>query len=114
MTKPSISPITLLVGFGFATALHAQQKCEDLALLKLPHITVTSAQALPAGRVPGGFGEAPPAEVPPRCVVQGVRRPTSDSEIKFELRMPLSGWNGKYQQQGNGGWAGSFPVRRAA
>ena len=24
--------------------------------------------------------------------------------------MPLTGWNGKYEQVGNGGWAGSLPV----
>jgi feruloyl esterase len=39
-----------------------------------------------------------------------VLRPTTDSEIKFALWMPASGWNGKYRQEGNGGWAGTINV----
>ena len=28
--------------------------------------------------------------------------------------MPVEGWNGKYQQQGNGGWAGTVPIASLA
>jgi feruloyl esterase len=45
---------------------------------------------------------------PERCEVQAVTRPTKDSEIRIELWLPVSGWNGKYLQIGNGGWAGSI------
>ena len=38
-----------------------------------------------------------------RCI-----KPTSDSEIKFEVWMPSAGWNGKFQGIGNGGFAGSI------
>ena len=48
--------------------------------------------------------------VPAHCDVKATAQPTSDSEIKFEVWLPASGWNGKYQQVGNGGWAGSIPV----
>jgi len=41
--------------------------------------------------------------------VKGVIRPTPDSEIKFAVWLPMSGWNGKYTQVGNGGWAGNIP-----
>jgi feruloyl esterase len=34
--------------------------------------------------------------------------PSSDSEIKSEVWLPLAGWNGKFQQVGNGGWGGSI------
>src|ERR1700729_4272582 len=77
----------------------AQQPCESLASLKLAHTTVTSATSAAAT-----------ANVPAHCAVQAIARPTSDSEIRFELWLPLSGWNGKYEQVGNGGWAGSVPV----
>ena len=33
-------------------------------------------------------------------------KPTSDSDIKVEVWLPASGWNGKFQAVGNGGWAG--------
>ena len=37
--------------------------------------------------------------------------PTSDSQILFEVWLPLEKWNGKFAGVGNGGWAGliSFP-----
>jgi hypothetical protein len=77
----------------------AQQTCESLASLKLPHTTVTAAASVAAT-----------SNIPAHCAVQATARPTSDSEIKFELWLPLSAWNGKYEQVGNGGWAGSVPV----
>lgn len=51
-------------------------------------------------------------DVPARCEVHGISRPSSDSQIGFEVWLPLNGWNGKYQQKGNGGFAGS--VNRAS
>ena len=63
---------------------------------------VTSAAVVPAGAIPA------------RCVVQGIATPTSDSQIRFEVWLPVSGWNGKYQQVGNGGWAGALPAAAMA
>ena len=34
--------------------------------------------------------------------------PTNDSDIRVEVWLPTSGWNGKLQAVGNGGWAGSI------
>ena len=50
--------------------------------------------------------------LPPFCRVTGEIRPTSDSQIAFELWMPLENWNGKFAGVGNGGWAGiiSYPA----
>jgi feruloyl esterase len=49
--------------------------------------------------------------VPAHCDVRGVTRPSSDSEIKFAVWLPAEGWNGKYRQEGNGGWAGAIPFQ---
>jgi feruloyl esterase len=38
-------------------------------------------------------------------------KPTSDSDIKVEVWLPTSGWNGKFQAVGNGGWAGVISYR---
>lgn len=38
----------------------------------------------------------------------GVIKPTSDSEIKFEVWLPAANWNGKFHGIGNGGFAGSI------
>jgi feruloyl esterase len=47
--------------------------------------------------------------LPAFCRVEGVARPTSDSEIRFEVWIPpAEAWNGKFQGVGNGGYAGSI------
>ncbi len=101
-----------LMGF-MASALSAQQSCEQLTSLKLPHTSITASTLVPEGpfSAPGFNGNLPPVDVPARCVVKGVARPTGDSEIKFELWLPAAGWNGKYEQAGNGGWAGAIPTQ---
>lgn len=52
--------------------------------------------------------------MPAFCRVAGIARPTSDSEIRFELWLPVMGWNGKYEQVGNGGFAGNIPLSSMA
>src|SRR5262249_20815842 len=86
-----------------------QQSCESLSTLSVPHTTIVSAQAVPEGPL-----NTAGAAVPARCVVKAVAKPSADSEIHFEVWLPASGWNGKYQQAGNGGWAGSIPTAALA
>lgn len=45
---------------------------------------------------------------PAFCRVAATLRPTADSDIKVEVWLPLSGWNGKFLGVGNFGWAGSL------
>jgi feruloyl esterase len=92
---------------GFADAQHA---CTDLKGLDLPHTEVTSAAVATEGPIPlpPVFGNTDPIVAPERCEVQAITRPTKDSEIRIELWLPVTGWNGKYLQIGNGGWAGSI------
>ncbi len=81
--------------------------CSTLLELKLKTTTITSAQPVTTGafRPPGG---RPIYGLPPFCRVQGVAKPSSDSDIEFEVWMPVSGWNGKYRGAGNGGFAGNI------
>jgi feruloyl esterase len=81
--------------------------CESLSTLKLPDTTITSAQTVAASTPAGGRG-APSAPLPAYCRVQATIKPTSDSDIKVEVWMPVTGWNGKFQGVGNGGWSGSI------
>ncbi len=53
---------------------------------------------------PGGI----PLQAPPFCRVTGTIRPTSDSDIRFEVWLPETNWNGKFRAAGNGGFAGSI------
>ena len=83
--------------------------CERLAAsLKLPNTTATSVQAVPAGSfTPPGARQAVTG-LPAFCRVALTLKPSSDSDIKSEVWMPLSGWNGKFQHVGNGAWGGSI------
>ena len=44
----------------------------------------------------------------PFCRVAATLKPSGDSDIKIEVWLPLSGWNGKLLGAGNFGWAGSI------
>lgn len=50
------------------------------------------------------------------CRVQGIARPSSDSEIKFEVWLPASAqaWSGRFKLNGTGGYAGALPYARLA
>jgi feruloyl esterase len=86
----------------------ASQDCAGLAGQKLPNTTISSAQAVTAGSftVPGSSNTI--SGLPPFCRVAGVIAPTSDSEIRFEVWLPLENWNRKFSGVGNGGWAGNI------
>lgn len=94
-----------------APAPHATP-CESLLQLKLPDTTVTIAKSetRETYHPPEWDVEGPPppstSDLPPFCRVAADIRPTTDSDIKIEVWMPVSGWNGKFMGIGNGGWSG--------
>src|SRR5262245_10332326 len=60
----------------------AATSCESLAMLVLPETNITSAAVVPDGTY---------------CRVQGVFAPSDH----FEVRLPTTGWNGKFAGVGN-------------
>jgi feruloyl esterase len=113
--QPQLAAATVIAGLTLVPPAAAAATCDSLTSLKLPHTTIDSAQLVAAGAFepPGGrgVGAAQRAELqklPAFCRVAATARPTSDSEIKIEVWMPASGWNGKYLAVGNGGWTGSI------
>ena len=101
--------VLTLAAFAFNAGSAAAQTCEKLAELKLANTTITTAQSVaPGAFTPPAGSAAPFKELPAFCRVTGTIKPTADSDIKFEGWMPGSGWNGKFQGIGNGGFAGSI------
>ncbi len=94
--------LTLYVPVAFGA-----QSCDSLIRLALPRATVKRAESETAGSFAPPAGKAIP-HLPAFCRVVGVITPSSDSIIQFELWMPASRWNGKFQGIGNGGFAGSI------
>jgi len=90
----------------------AGRSCEALASLALPQTTITAVKPVAAGGfVPpgaGGRGTEAMKDLPAFCRIAATLTPTSDSDIKVEVWLPASGWNGKFLAVGNGGWAGSI------
>src|SRR5260221_9825244 len=46
--------------------------------------------------------------MPAFCRVTGTATPTSDSDINFEVWLPATAWNGKFNGDGNGGYRGNL------
>jgi Tannase and feruloyl esterase len=85
-------------------------ECGDLAGKVFGPATITAATSVsPPSSL---LGSDPPTPVAIRatfCRVQGVIKPSADSDIKFEVWLPPeSSWNGRYGAIGNGGFAGSL------
>jgi feruloyl esterase len=87
--------------------------CESLVALSSPEATITLARTVSAGTfTPPDSAATEPnpslTNLPAFCRVAATLKPTSDSDIKVEVWLPVANWNGKYQAAGNGGWAGSI------
>jgi feruloyl esterase len=96
----------------------AATSCESLASV---NPTITMAARVEAGAFPAPPGRGPNAgaaykALPAFCRVAATLKPSSDSAIRIEVWMPVSGWNGKLQAVGNGAWAGtiSYPAMATA
>lgn len=101
----------LLALAGICGGAHAATDCTSLAAVTTADSTVSAATVVAAGTVISG-ATAPVAF----CRVQGVARPSSDSEIKWEVWLPLANadWTGRMKVNGTGGYAGATPYSRLA
>jgi feruloyl esterase len=113
-----IAPVVIALAFA-ACASAAAASCESLSSLALKETTITTAQAVAAGAFAppeggggrgGGRGKqgAGYGDLPAFCRVAFTVKPSADSDIKVEVWMPASGWNNKFEADGNGGWTGSI------
>jgi hypothetical protein len=112
--SPRLISAMLLVATALSAPAMAATTCQSLAALKLPDTTITLATEVAAGAYTSseggarGRGASAYAALPAFCRVTGVIRPSADSNIGFEVWLPLQGWNGRFQGVGNGGFAGSI------
>ncbi|MBY0493002.1 MAG: tannase/feruloyl esterase family alpha/beta hydrolase [Cyanobacteria bacterium] len=94
----------MLLELAFAANAAA---CESLKSLSLPETTILSADLVPAGAFTPPITPAAqnprPLQIPVEmCRVAGVVKP----QVNFEVWLPASNWNGKFQGVGGGGFAG--------
>lgn len=117
-TPVPIALAILLLGSALVDAqpdASGSQKCEALAKLNLPNVTIATATAQAAGEFAGPRHPFTGADIsafykqlPAFCRVVAKAHPSSDSDITIEVWMPLDKWNGKLQGLANGGFAGAI------
>ncbi len=108
-----MNPLKVVLAAALCAAPMLAATCESLASLTLPDTTITSVQQVEAGAFTapaGGRGNNANAykDLPAFCRFAATLKPSSDSDIKVEVWLPMTGWNHKYQAVGNGAWAGSI------
>ena len=111
--------IISVIAFVFVAHMAEAATCESLTGLKLENTTITVAQTIAAGAFappagPRGRGGPEPQanpyrDLPAFCRVAATLTPSSDSDIKIEVWLPVSSWNMKFEAVGNGGWTGNIP-----
>src|SRR5437764_14085424 len=105
--RPYLALVFLLLG---ATAA-AADTCSDLAmnpsLATLPNTTITSAATVSGTFTPPNGG-MPIEGLPSFCRVTATLKPSAASDIKIEIWLQSSGWNGKFEGVGNGGLGGTI------
>jgi feruloyl esterase len=81
--------------------------------VKISNVTITSAQTFAAGAYNGAPAPFSNVDISPLyksmpafCRVAVTAKPSSDSDIKIQVWLPASGWNGKLLGIDNGGFAG--------
>ncbi|AGU49376.1 putative tannase/feruloyl esterase [Variovorax paradoxus B4] len=113
---PAFTPFTLIAVAAALTACSQPPvakagACESLtAFGNVPNVTVDKAEMMLPGFVPPGEKRAVTL---PFCRVQATARPSSDSDIKFEMWLPdASNWNGRFLANGGGGNSGAIIYSR--
>ena len=116
--------LILTMGGGLAKAAEAPPvplasgddgACARLAAATIPDTSILSA-AIQAAHAPvsgtedrnGFVAPVPVTGLPAFCRVIGQIRPEPDSDIRFEVWMPVAQWDHRFHAVGNGGYAGSI------
>ena len=95
----AIFPAILGTQLAAPVRVIAADSCQSLAGLALPAAQVTATEILPSGAPPFHALRA-------FCRVRATLTPTTDSDIRVEVWLPVDEWNGKFQAVGNGDAAG--------
>ena len=87
-------------------------ECAALTGLAIEGTTITAATMVTSGTVTISAATTV-TSLPPFCRVQGVSKPSSDSNIAFEVWLPeRANWNGRFLSTGEGGFAGTMQWTR--
>jgi len=109
------SAVALFTSAAFFSSPAAATPCTNLAGLPLHHGTITSASDEDSGVFV--TPTVPPTtltSLPPFCRVTATLTPMSDSNIRIEVWLPKSTWNGRFLGTGGGGFQGVITYNELA
>jgi feruloyl esterase len=97
----------MMSSVAFAPTASFAATCESLMSAHVANTTITAAQSIPVGNyvAPDGTNVG---TMPAFCRVAATVSTQPTEAVKIEIWMPASGWNGKYESQGSGGFGGSI------
>jgi len=91
----------------------APMDCADLTKLTLENSTTITAATLVTSGTLAVSPTTTLTNLPTFCRVQGVSKPSADSNIVFEVWLPQpANWNAKFLSSGEGGFAGTLNYTR--
>jgi hypothetical protein len=97
-----------LAAFIVASPCYAAS-CEDLLNLKLPNVTIKSAERVAAGDF-AGPDKVKQADLPAFCRVIASVKAAPDSDIGVEIWLPEGQWTRVFHGNGNGGFGGGLSI----
>lgn len=106
--------LRLALGVGIFSVGATAQSARDCSTLTA--VTTNDATVIAAALVDPPVTIGGVAVSASFCRVQGVAKPSSDSEIKFEVWLPPApaAWNNRLKVNGTGGYNGAIPYARLA
>ena len=104
--KPLFTTFLLTIAACGIAPVFGGSTCESLTSLKLKNTAITMAETVAAGAftspLPAAKGKQPQSfrNLPAFCRVAATLTPVADSEIKIEVWLPETGWNGNLSLPG--------------
>jgi feruloyl esterase len=113
MAKRMVFALMILSAIGAAngeTARDGRQACAEIKKLSFDSAKIVESTPVEAGALvlEHSDGDSVFKKLPAFCRVVAISKPSADSNIRIEVWLPLKNWNGKFNGQGNGGFAGSI------
>ena len=118
--RKALVMLAVTLSGALVQAATSAESCARLGELAIPGAKITAVAIVKAGAFISPTAEPQPAEaaiyrgLPDFCRVQAEATPSSDSDIKIEVWLPLAGWNRRFLAVGNGGFAGDINYRELA
>lgn len=82
--------------------------CKKLAEMQFPGAAITAAECVTSGVFRPRGSTQPIGGLPAFCRIAATLKPTPQSNIRIELWLPETNWNGRFLGTGNGGGAGNI------